>query len=134
MDRYGCGHREWIPSAKDGPRQPTANTPVRDANLPPFISTRDDGVTLAIRVQPRASSDGIAGTHGDALKVRVTAPPVDAAANEAVVALFARTIGCPPSAVQILRGHASRSKVLFIRGATADDIARRLMADEGNRR
>jgi uncharacterized protein (TIGR00251 family) len=101
---------------------------VRDASLPPFISTRQDGATLAVRVQPRASANEIVGRHGDALKVRVTAPPVDAAANAAVVALLAKAIGCPASAVTIIRGHTSRSKVVFVRGVAAADLARRLPA------
>lgn len=99
---------------------------MRDASLPPFISTRDDGVTLAVRVQPRARSDGIVGLHGNELKVRVTAPPVDAAANAAVVALLATAIGCPASAVSILRGHTSRSKVVLVGGVPAAAVAQRL--------
>ncbi len=101
---------------------------MRDTNLPPFVSTRDDGVTLAVRVQPRASADEIVGRHGDMLKVRVTAPPVDAAANGAVVALLAKAIGCPRSAVAVVRGHSSRSKVVLVRGVTAAQVAGRFSA------
>lgn len=94
--------------------------------MPPYISTRDGAVLLAVRVQPRASSNAIVGVHNSELKVRVTAPPVDAAANEAVVRLLADALDCPRSALAIVRGHASRSKVLAISGITAERAAARL--------
>lgn len=97
-----------------------------NASLPPFINTRDDGVTLTLRVQPRASSDAIVGRHGDALRVRVTAPPVDSAANEAVASLVARVLGRPASAVAVIHGHASRSKVVLVRGIVATEALRLL--------
>ena len=94
--------------------------------LPPFISTHAEGVTLAIKVQPRAKRNGLAGEHGGELKVQVTAPPVDAAANEAVVRLLAELLGCPRGAIEILRGETSRHKVVLIRGVPASHLATKL--------
>ena len=94
--------------------------------LPSFLSVHAQGVTLRLRVQPRASRTAVVGPHGDALKVAVTAPPVDAAANEAVIALMADTLRVPKSAVTIVHGHASRSKVVHVAGVTADAAARAL--------
>jgi uncharacterized protein (TIGR00251 family) len=101
---------------------------VSDPVLPTFITTRPDGISLAVRVQPRASGNAVGGVHNGELKVRVTAPPVDAAANAAVVRLLADVLGCPKSAIDIVRGHASRSKVLVVRGVTAAAAARAIAA------
>mgnify|MGYP003338311304 CR=1 FL=1 len=86
--------------------------------LPCLTAHADGSVTLTLRVQPRASRTAIAGMHGDALKVQVSAPPVDAAANEAVVALVAELLGVPRSAVGIIRGATSRTKVVRAHGVT----------------
>ena len=99
-----------------------------DTALPTFISTRTDGFTLAVRVQPRASVNAVAGEHNGELRVRVTAPPVDAAANEAVVRLLADVLDVPRSAIEIIRGHTGRSKVLFVRGVSAHAAAQHLTA------
>jgi len=82
-----------------------------------------DGVSLRVRVQPRASKSGIAGERGGALLVRVTAPPVGGEANEAVVRLLARALRVPTSRVRIQRGESSREKQVLIGGATRDRVA-----------
>ena len=84
---------------------------------------------LAIRVQPRAKSDALAGERGGALVVRVTAPPVDGKANAAVCALVARAAGVPKSAVTVLRGAGTRDKLLEIRGLDESSLRRRLGLD-----
>jgi uncharacterized protein (TIGR00251 family) len=73
-------------------------------------------LTLRILVQPRASRSEIVGPHGDALKVRLAAPPVDGAANEELIRLLAREYRVPRSAVSIISGHGSRRKVVEIAG------------------
>ncbi len=73
-------------------------------------------VRFAVRVQPRASRAGVEGLVGDALKVRVTAAPVDGAANEAVVAVLAEALGVPRRAVAVVAGRSSRSKVVEVSG------------------
>ncbi|MGE0787850.1 MAG: DUF167 domain-containing protein [Sandaracinaceae bacterium] len=74
------------------------------------------GVRFSVRVAPRASADAIGGVHGDALRVRVSAPPVDDAANRGVVELLARALRVPKRAVRIVGGHASKSKLVEVDG------------------
>jgi uncharacterized protein (TIGR00251 family) len=73
-------------------------------------------LTLRILVQPRASRSEIVGPHGDALKVRLAAPPVDGAANEELVRLLAREFKVPRSAVTIVSGQMSRRKTVKVEG------------------
>lgn len=67
---------------------------------------------------------GIVGVHGDALKVRLTAPPVDGAANEALVELLAGAFGIPTRAVTIVAGMSSRTKIVELEGVTEDRVRR----------
>ena len=94
--------------------------------LPAFLRDQPDGVYLTVKLQPRASRNGIEPSSGEELRVRVTAPPVDSAANEALVRLLADFFACPRNAVQLVRGHTARHKTLCIRGRSAAEIARRL--------
>lgn len=84
------------------------------------------GCSLEVWVQPRASKDQVAGLQGDALKVRVAAPPVDGEANDALIRFLAKSLGVPRSGVRIQRGEAGRRKSLFIAGLSAAE-ARRLL-------
>lgn len=79
---------------------------------------------MTVRVQPKASSNELAGLHGDAIKVRLTAPPVDGAANEALVELLAATFGIPKRAITIVSGASSRSKVVELAGITEERVRR----------
>jgi uncharacterized protein len=83
---------------------------------------------LTVQVQPRASRDGIVAIEGSALRVRVTAPPADGAANQAVCDLLAGALGCPRSAVTILRGHTARTKLVGVAGLALPEIRSRLEA------
>jgi len=94
--------------------------------LPPFLTVQPDGVTLAIKLQPRASADQIGEPLGAELRIKVTAPPVDAAANEALLRLLADRLDCPRSAVQLLRGHTSRHKLVKLRGVSAEIVIGKL--------
>jgi len=76
-------------------------------------------VTFGVRVQPRAKRDRIVGVHDGALKVALTAPPVEGAANEALVKLIARALGVSQRDVSILHGDSSRQKTLRVDGASA---------------
>lgn len=73
---------------------------------------------LAVRVQPRAARSEIVGVYGEALKVRLAAAPVDGAANDELVQLFARTFAVARRSVRILAGEHSRSKIVEIDGVT----------------
>ena len=95
-------------------------------NLPPYLKANADGISLSVKVQPRAAKNEIGDAAGNELKVKVTAPPVDAAANEALVRLLADVLGCPRSAVQLVRGATSRHKQIWVRGVTAVDAAAKL--------
>ena len=93
-----------------------------------FLSPGPDGLCLRVRVQPRASRTEILGARGDELRIRLQAPPVDRAANEALVRVIAEALGVSRSAVDIVSGLASRSKTVVIRGVAEADAARRLAA------
>jgi hypothetical protein len=92
----------------------------------PFLQTRADGVYLAVKLQPRASKNEIDGPLGGELKIKVTAPPVDAAANQALVDLLAEALDCPRGAVRIVRGQTSSHKTLRITGLEAGVILSKL--------
>jgi uncharacterized protein (TIGR00251 family) len=91
------------------------------------ITEKDDVVSFPVRVQPRASRDEFAGRWQDALKVRLTAPPVDDRANEALRRLLAARLKVPLAAVRIAAGERSRTKRVEVRGVTAAQI--RALAD-----
>lgn len=78
-----------------------------------------DGVlTFTVRVVPRASPNGLAGEHDGALRVRVSAAPVDGAANEELIRVLARALSVPRRNVEIASGHTSKIKLVRVRGAT----------------
>ena len=81
----------------------------------PWCRSVDDGWSLTIRVQPGAKRSEVVGPHGDALRIRVASPPVDGKANAELVRFIAWHLGLPASAVEITRGHASRTKVIHVR-------------------
>jgi len=83
-------------------------------------------VTLSIRIQPRASKNEIVRREGGGLKIRLTAPPVDGAANEALTRFLADALSVPKSQVEIISGHTSRDKIVRIHGVNETD-ARRLL-------
>jgi uncharacterized protein len=83
------------------------------------ITEKDGLVSFTVRVQPRASRDEIAGEWQDGLKIRLTAPPVDDRANEALRRLLAARLKVPLSAVRIASGDRSRTKRVEVRGVTA---------------
>lgn len=82
---------------------------------------------LTLHVQPRAARTEVAGPHGDAIKVRVAAPPVDGTANEMLCRFLADTLGVPRSAVRLAAGAAGRRKVVEIDGLSTDAVARTLL-------
>ncbi|MBE0540095.1 MAG: DUF167 domain-containing protein [Verrucomicrobia bacterium] len=90
------------------------------------MSVQTDGVSLAIKLQPRASANEIGEPLGAELRVKVTAPPVDAKANEALLCLLAEQFDCPRSAAQLLRGHTSRHKVVKLHGLSAKAVLAKL--------
>ena len=83
------------------------------------ITEKDGALSFAVRVQPRASRDEISGEWQDGLKIRLTAPPVDDRANEALRRFLATRLKVPLAAVRIAAGERSRTKRVEIRGVTA---------------
>lgn len=81
-----------------------------------MLATRRDGerISFSVRVTPRASANAVAGVRDGALIVRVTAPPVEGQANEAVVALLADVLHLPKRAVRVVRGGAARTKLVSV--------------------
>ncbi|AVD70708.1 DUF167 domain-containing protein [Desulfobulbus oralis] len=89
----------------------------------PFLSPQSDGsMLLHVHVQPRAAQNQIAGLMNNALKLRLTAPPVDGQANRAVLAVLAKALGLPKSAVSLKSGGQGRQKTLRISGMSEADI------------
>jgi uncharacterized protein (TIGR00251 family) len=95
-----------------------------------MISIRDtpQGATFAVRVHPRARKNAIVGEIGDALKLALTAPPVEGRANEACIEFLAEFLKVPRSSITIAAGQSSRNKVVRVRGLTAAEVADRLQA------
>ncbi|MBK9308642.1 MAG: YggU family protein [Nitrospira sp.] len=90
-----------------------------------------DGVILTVHVQPNASKTECVGVHGDALKIRLTARPVDGAANDELIRFIAEQCAVPRAHVQIQAGAEARRKRLCIRGITAQVLLTRLMPQHG---
>jgi uncharacterized protein len=100
--------------------------------MPPFLHPHPGGVYLHVKLQPRASQNEIGDALGSELKIRVTAPPVDAAANEALIRLLSEQLGCSRGAVQLVRGQTSRHKVIFLQALDAESVIARLFGRAGD--
>lgn len=97
------------------------------------VEEREGSVRFRVRVVPRASRDEVVGLQGEALRVRLTAPPVEGAANRALVEFLARQLGVRKGQVCILSGEASREKVVAVGGVTAEEVRARLLGHPGAR-
>ncbi len=94
--------------------------------IAPFLKQGTGGFYLSVKLQPRAARQQIGPAHGAELKVSVTAPAVDAAANEALVQLFAQKLGISRGNIALVRGRISRHKTLFIQGLSTGQFLERL--------
>src|SRR5215469_8666626 len=90
------------------------------------VTESSKGITFAVKVHPRARKNAITGVIGDALKLALTAPPVDGRANQAVIEFFAELFEIPRSSVTIASGETSRNKLVRIAGLTKAAVATRL--------
>jgi uncharacterized protein (TIGR00251 family) len=86
-----------------------------------------DGVTLRLHIQPGAKKTEVVGLHGEALKIRLAAPPVDGKANASLIAFLAERLGVGKSAVSLISGDTSRAKRVHVSGVT-DAAAKNLLA------
>jgi len=98
--------------------------------VPPatFLRETAGGALLSVKLQPRASKNEIGAPLGDELKIKVTAPPVDAAANESLVKFLAEKLDCPRGKVELIRGHTSRHKSVMLHGFKPKDVFSKLSA------
>ena len=92
----------------------------------PFASPSPQGTQLRIRLSPKSSREAIEGLQGDALKVKVKAPPVDGQANKALIKYLAKQLKVPASHIEITTGHSNRNKVLLVHGLSPEEAAARL--------
>jgi hypothetical protein len=90
------------------------------------FSEKDGAVTFRVRVQPRASRNDVAGEYNGALKLRITAPPVEGRANEECRRFLARLLDIPPSAIEIIRGGSSRDKTVRVSDISVDRLSKAL--------
>lgn len=107
--------REKSPSATDN-----------GAKISAALSEKDGTLLVSVCLQPRASKTEFAGTKEDALKLRVAAPPVENAANEACLDFFAKTLALPKRRVSLRSGARSRRKIIALEGVSKEEFLRRL--------
>jgi uncharacterized protein (TIGR00251 family) len=105
----------------ENPWQALSVIPIRDTKL---------GATFAVRVQPRARRNAIAGVVGDALKLALTAPAVEGRANQACIEFLAEFLGVPRSSVTIAAGETSRNKIIRVSGLPAAEVHKRLAVEK----
>lgn len=92
------------------------------------VTATADGARFEVQLAPRASRDALLGVHDGALKIALTAPPVDGAANASLVAFVAKRLGVAKRDVRITHGHTSRRKTLEIDGVGVEHVRARLLA------
>jgi hypothetical protein len=102
---------------------------MKTASKPPlqtgFLHAQPDGTLLCVKLQPRASINEIGEPIGGELRIKVTAPPVDAAANEALIKLLAGKLDCARGRIELVRGHKSRHKVIKLHGFTPEEVLKK---------
>jgi uncharacterized protein (TIGR00251 family) len=89
-----------------------------------------DGCTLSVRVHPGARKNGVTGVHADAVKIALTAPPIDGKANEALIAFLAEALQLPRARIALVAGITSRAKTVRITGKSAAEVAAALFPIE----
>jgi len=95
-----------------------------------FAKDVADGCTLTVRVHPGARKNNVTGVHADAVKIALTAPPIDGKANEALIAFLADTLRLPRARVALVSGLTSRAKMVRITGKSATEVAAALLPVE----
>jgi uncharacterized protein len=91
-----------------------------------YLRETKEGLLLAIRVIPRSARDEVVGVHGNALKIRLNAPPVDGKANAGLIRFLGEGLGAPPSRIQIVRGQTGREKQVLVTGLRPEELRSRL--------
>ena len=88
-----------------------------------FVQDVADGCTVSVRVHPGARKNGVTGVHAGAVKIALTAPPVDGRANEALISFFADALRVPRARIAIVAGTSSRAKTIRITGKSMAEVA-----------
>ncbi|OQA29267.1 MAG: hypothetical protein BWY59_00446 [Verrucomicrobia bacterium ADurb.Bin345] len=101
--------------------------PENDKAAAPWMHESEGSVVLSVRVVPRAAKDAVQGIMGEALKIRLCAPPVEGKANEALVRFLAKALDIPPSRVELVAGATGRNKRVRVRGLPAKAVQGRLL-------
>ena len=101
---------------------------MREREIEFRISSAEGGAAFPVRVGPRASKNEISGRQGEAIKIRLAAPPVEGAANEALIDFLAEILEVRKRQIEILSGHASRDKIVCVVGLMPHEIEARLNA------
>lgn len=91
-----------------------------------WLKSTNEGVIISIHLTPRAKRDAIEGWHGDALKVKIKAPPVDGKANGYLLKFIAKQLEIPNSSATLIKGETSREKLVLIKGLTENAIVNKL--------
>lgn len=99
---------------------------MREREIQFKISSAEGGAAFPVRVIPRASKNEVSGRHGDAVKIRLTAPPVEGAANQALIDFLAEILEVRASQIEILSGHAARDKIVCVIGLLPQEVEARL--------
>jgi uncharacterized protein (TIGR00251 family) len=92
-----------------------------------WITKADNAVVLTLRIVPRSSRNEICGEHGDALKIKLQAPPVEGKANKALIEFLAETLGIHRNNISILSGDTGRNKRVAITGISSQEITEKLL-------
>lgn len=92
-----------------------------------WITQSNNCVMITVHAVPRAAQDAIQGLHGDALKIRLHAPPVEGKANEALISFLSRTLNIPARDITLKNGFGQRRKVIVINGLSKSEIEKRLL-------
>ncbi len=94
----------------------------------PAINERGDAVRICLYVQPRAACTEVVGEHGDAIKLRIAAPPVEGEANREVIRFLAKILGVSASQLHVVSGETGRRKVIEVNGVSAEFVRTRLLS------
>jgi uncharacterized protein (TIGR00251 family) len=111
-----------------------SDTNIDSLRPPAFLRVQPDGIVVSIKLQPRASSNEIGEALGEELRIKVSAPPVDSAANEALLRLLARELDYPRNRIELIRGHSSRHKMVKVHGISLEQVMRKLSLPQGDSR
>ena len=97
--------------------------------LPPWLHADGEDVRVRIHAQPGAAKTQVVGTHGDAVKIRIQAPPVEGKANQALLRYLSRRLECRKNQLQLVSGEHSRKKVILVTGVEAGAVAHALATE-----